>query len=84
MVRFELAGRYKDGEYVFLTSKHRKYKKQNTIYHRSDYHTIVEMDEEVFKNNFIFSRHTHIYRSPTRITWGRLREVADIKTYKID
>ena len=83
MVRFDLAGRRKDHEKVFLMSDHRSYQEPTTLFHRNDYHTVVKMTKAVFKTNFKYEASSGIYRNLTDITWEKLREVATIETFKV-
>ena len=84
MVRFNVAGKQKPYDKVFLTSRHRSYKKVDTIFHRNDYHTEIKMDKEVFKTNFKFNKSTWIYDNLTKITWKELEEIADIYVYVVN
>ena len=83
-IRFELAGKRRKSEQVFLMSDHRKHKINKTIFHRNDYHTVVIIPHDVFKENFSFNRSTYIYDNLTGITWHELEKVADIEVIKLN
>jgi len=82
-VQFELAGKRDAGSVVFLTSNHRVYKAQSTIFHRNDYHTIVKMSVDVFKANFKYDRLSGIYRNLANITWNALGKITFVCSFKI-
>lgn len=80
MKRFELAGKRKDNEPVFLMSLHRTYKANQTIFHHNNYHTVVHIPNNVFKEHFKYNHSSGIYVNLTGMVWAELRRVADIKT----
>ena len=82
-VQFELAGKRSGVGTVFLTSDHRVYKPQTTVFHRNDYHTIVKMSMDVFKTNFKYDRLSGIYTNLTNITWDALDKIAFICSFKL-
>jgi hypothetical protein len=54
-VRFEMAGDYREGRIVYLFSSNRKYTTQSKIYHKNDYHTILEIPEKQFRKMFKYN-----------------------------
>ena len=81
--RFELAGTIKTKEKCFLTTKNRYYNKNHTIFHRNDWHTVIEIPIEVFKKYFTYERFSGIYQ--TFLTYELLIEVGGIVwSQKID
>ena len=74
--RFELAGKLKVKEKCFLTTKDRYYNKNHTIFHRNDWHSVVEIPIEVFRKYFTYERFSGIYQ--TSLTYELLIEVGGI------
>lgn len=75
-VRFEMAGKLNIKEKCFLTSKSRVYTKNHRIFHRNDWHTVIEIPVEVFKKYFEYERFSGIYQ--TFLTYELLIEVGGI------
>ena len=74
--RFEMDGKLNIKEKCFLTSKSRVYTKNNRIFHRNEWHTVIEIPMEVFKKYFEYDRFYGIYQ--TILTYERLIEVGGI------
>ena len=81
MKRFELAGKRKANEQVFLMSEHRCYNQNRPIFHKNDYHTIVKIPDNIFKTHFRYKHSNGIYENLTKITWKELDKVANIEVY---
>jgi len=81
IVRFELAGKRKNNEEVFLMPMHRKYKIERTIWHKNDYHTVLEIPKEVYKKNFKYNPSTGLYENLTGITWKEMKERGFVTIY---
>jgi hypothetical protein len=62
-VRFEMAGDYREGRIVYLFSSNRKYTTQSKIYHKNDYHTILEIPEKQFKIMFKYNASKRHYEA---------------------
>ena len=75
-VRFEMAGKLNIKEKCFLTTKSRVYTKNHRIFHRNDWHTVIEIPMEVFKKYFEYDRFYRVYQ--TTLTYDRLIEVGGI------
>jgi len=82
-IQFEIAGKRKDNEIVFLMSNQRVYKQRATIFHRNDFHTIIKIDNKIFKKLFKYERFSGIYKNMTGIKWEEFKKIADIKTIKL-
>lgn len=74
---FELPGKIRDNEVVFLTSKQRKYKEGETVYHRNNIHNRVRVPMPIFKEHFKYERSSGIYR--TKLRWGTLRHIPNVE-----
>jgi hypothetical protein len=83
MVQFEVAGKRNDDDIIFLTYSHRVYKTQSTVFHRNDYHTVLRMNDVVFKKNFRYNRLSGVYKNLTNITWGEIKKIADVNIYQL-
>lgn len=79
-LRFELAGRRKDNEAVFLMSMHRM-RGDRMITHRSDYHTVLEIRRKTFNKHFKFNYSNYIYDNLTGITWKEIKEIAHVELW---
>ena len=74
--RFELAGKINLKETCYLTTKSRVYTKNHRIFHRNDWHSIIEIPMDVFKKYFEYDRFSGIYQ--TVLTYELLIEVGGI------
>ena len=62
-VRFEFAGKVNLQEIPFLTSRNRRKRAGETIFHRNDFHTVLLIPVDVFRACFEYARHTGVYRT---------------------
>jgi hypothetical protein len=68
-VYFRVAGmkKHNDLNVVFLQSQNRLKSLNDSIYHRNDFTTQLQIPQSEFKKNFQFERSSGIYR--TKLTW---------------
>lgn len=62
-MRFEFAGKVNLHEIPFLTSRDRRKRAGETVYHRNDFHTILLIPVDVFRAAFEYDRFSDIYRT---------------------
>ena len=75
-VQFEMSGKINLKEKCFLTSKDRIYNKNQTIFHRNAWHSVVTIPIEVFRKYFEYERFSGIYQ--TFLTYEQLIEAGSI------
>ena len=71
-VYFACAGKFKDGEKVWLSSKQRKYSPKWSIFHRNEYETVIEMPHDIYNELFNYDQ-TYGSYTANGMTWGELR-----------
>lgn len=80
-VIFEKAGKLNDKEDVFLMSRQRKYKHDQTIFHNNDYHTLVTIPLLFFKQHFKYDHKTRTYKN--NLKWSELKDKGFTSTYHL-
>ena len=81
-VFFSVAGKRNSTDKVFFQAQNKGTLKEcQRVWHRNDFHTVVSIPQNVFKENFLFDSFSGIYR--TELTWGELEKIAKVEVTKV-